>query len=555
MMAEKTRKRKEDPALEVVEEGQHQHLGAIGETHFRLYRERWVQLVLLSLLALISDWVCFATAAVPREFYEATGGHRSAALINSFFVANVASCFLYTDLSRRFGPRTSTAFAGLAMFAGCVLRSGVPGVGGLPPYVLVVLGTTLVGMAQPFFQCAPPLLSSTWFSKRERSLATATALNANQLGIAAAFVVGGSFVGGRAQRLKPYLDLITLVAGAAATATWCLFKDRPPTPPTASAAQREAEAREPMTPLSDSGIQPRSVSRRELATCLDDLGLTFHRSLYALLFRTKGFSAPLAAFVASIAVTNVLSAFAGDYLDRAGARVSLATVGATFQVAIVLGGVVLGSVVDSTHAYKATTLACLGVAVFLLLVLGVACGYDAQLPAGVVVSVILALGAAVGPVQPINAELAVEVTHPFDENAVEAAQQLAGNLVSALLVPLYQAAAVFDLQLVPVADITQVSLERNKNAPPYDSPAYSRGAIKKQIYGFHDRASNPQDPSEVIHPFIRDLLIPEPPFLSPRPRDARGDSILLVILVAATLSFFASFKFDLKRLRVDESSR
>ena len=44
-----------------------------------------------------------------------------------------------------------------------------------------VIGTILVGAAQPFFQCSPPLLSATWFASSERALATATALNFNQV--------------------------------------------------------------------------------------------------------------------------------------------------------------------------------------------------------------------------------------------------------------------------------------------------------------------------------------------------------------------------------------
>jgi FLVCR family feline leukemia virus subgroup C receptor-related protein len=38
-----------------------------------------------------------------------------------------------------------------------------------------------VGAAQPFFQCTPPLLSATWFGTKERSLATAVAINFNQV--------------------------------------------------------------------------------------------------------------------------------------------------------------------------------------------------------------------------------------------------------------------------------------------------------------------------------------------------------------------------------------
>ena len=51
-----------------------------------------------------------------------------------------------------------------------------------------------------------------------------------------------------------------------------------------------------------------------------------------------------------------------------------------------------------------------------------------------IIPALLGLGALIGPVQPINAELAVEVAYPADENAIEALQQLCGNLFSALLV-------------------------------------------------------------------------------------------------------------------------
>ena len=55
---------------------------------------------------------------------------------------------------------------------------------GLEPYALLVLGTVMVGFAQPYFQCTPPMLSATWFASGERATATATALNFNQIGIA-----------------------------------------------------------------------------------------------------------------------------------------------------------------------------------------------------------------------------------------------------------------------------------------------------------------------------------------------------------------------------------
>jgi FLVCR family feline leukemia virus subgroup C receptor-related protein len=120
---------------------------------------------------------------------------------------------------------------------------------------------------------------------------------------------------------------------------------------------------------------------------------------------------------------------------------------AGFQFAIVFGGIGLGRLVDETKQFKAIVLACLASAVATLAFLGVSEGYIASFAPAIVVGLLLSLGASAGPVQPIAAELAVEVAYPCDENAVEATQQLSGNLFSALLVPLCASAARFDLQL------------------------------------------------------------------------------------------------------------
>ena len=75
--------------------------------------------------------------------------------------------------------------------------------------------------------------------------------------------------------------------------------------------------------------------------------------------------------------------------------------GAGFQAAIVLGGIVLGGYVDRTKEYKQTTLFCLAASLLLLFPFGL----DGS-PKYIVIPALLALGALVGPVQPINAECA-----------------------------------------------------------------------------------------------------------------------------------------------------
>ena len=120
---------------------------------------------------------------------------------------------------------------------------------------------------------------------------------------------------------------------------------------------------------------------------------------------------PLAAFVTSIGVTNVVSAFTEATLHRAGFfdQMGIDLTGAGFQLAIVCGGIVVGGFVDKTKKYKEVTLACLSATLGLLALLGLAFGFDLDMPHYVVIMGLLGLGATAGPVQPINAELAVEV--------------------------------------------------------------------------------------------------------------------------------------------------
>jgi len=328
------------------------------------------------------------------------------------------------------------------MLSGCLLRSGLPIPYGsaeamarsMPDYNVEVVGTILVGLAQPFFQCSPPLLSATWFGPTERALATATALNFNQVGIATAFIVGGIMANTPAG-MHAYFDVVSLAAAVVAVATLLLFRDRPQTPPSASAAAMWA-------------TEAAEAAKREAEEGASRFKLSYPTKAAELL-RNPGFGFALVPFVASIGCTNVVSAFTAPELARAGFApgFGIDLAGAGFQIAIVAGGILLGRLVDETKKFREVTIACLGSSIVFLSLLGVSEGYDQSFAPAAVIAVLFALGSFAGPIQPIAAELAVEVTYPSDENAIEATQQLSGNLFSALLVPLCEWAASFDLQM------------------------------------------------------------------------------------------------------------
>jgi FLVCR family feline leukemia virus subgroup C receptor-related protein len=207
----------------------------------QVYNQRWVQLAYLSLLALFSDWICFSVASAPETFQSAYVGHSAASLIDIFLFTNVASCFLVTDTVSRFGLGNSIKGAAALMATGCLFRSGFGPLttalgmssgndGGLVPYWSILVGTILVGAAQPFFQCTPPMLSATWFASNERAKSTAIALNFNQIGIATAFLVGGEMATS-AEGLSNYFGLISIGCALVTVGTFMQFENKPATPP------------------------------------------------------------------------------------------------------------------------------------------------------------------------------------------------------------------------------------------------------------------------------------------------------------------------------------
>ena len=482
----------------------------------QVYPQRWTQLAYLSLLALLSDWICFSVAASPDSFEHAYPGASAANLIDIFLFTNVASCFLVTDVVSKFGLEKAIKGAAGIMTLGCLFRSGIPDLSwlgnyfgggianaasdieqivqtieqevidvlpdavtdfvdpstlteasrtaGLEPYSLLVIGTVMVGFAQPYFQCTPPMLSATWFGANERATSTATALNFNQIGIAVAFLVGGHMAKNEVG-IHDYFGLITLLCTLVTVGTFLQFQNKPPTPPSYSEIEK--------------------MMRGETEP-------SFLESVKKL-FGTPGFSLPLAAFICSISITNIVGTFIDEVMERGGITDQLGVdlAGAAFELAILVGGIVIGGYVDKTKQYKSVTLACLLATMFFVIPLGLTDHMLGNEPV-LLVAALLGLGLAAGPIQPINAELAVDVTYPSDETAVESVQQVGGNLVSALMVPVAEWALNQDYE------------------------------------------------------FFKQIKVLD--------SDIRGDVLLLFAVAAVTIVYFSTFDAPLRRTMADEES-
>ena len=207
---------------------------------FKVYWQRWVMLLYMSVLNLLSDWTCYSVAPISILTQEAFGDIDPEQLVVIFLGANAVATACEPIILARLGLRRTVLFGALLLMFGSVIKSG-----GIPPIIQselregedewrLYLGFFLVGLSQPLYQCTPALLSASWFPEKERTMATGVALNANQLGIGFAFIFGTLLVSEK-EDIAPYFGLLSLISTIAFMGTLVAFADAPPTPPSDTA--------------------------------------------------------------------------------------------------------------------------------------------------------------------------------------------------------------------------------------------------------------------------------------------------------------------------------
>ena len=223
---------------------------------YRVYPKRWVMLFYLSLLNLLSDWTGLSVepiATITSRAYSSDDDYiyshdnnaqmyiQPEALVTCFLVASCLGTALEPWILSRLGLRRTIVFGAFNNMLGNLVKSG-----GLPPFFSIssllhgihgtfalYLGFFLVGFANPLFQCTPALLSASWFPEDERTMATSIALNANQLGVGLAFIVGALYVQSPSQ-IANYFSLLSFFSVLAFIGTALQLEDAPPTPPSGS---------------------------------------------------------------------------------------------------------------------------------------------------------------------------------------------------------------------------------------------------------------------------------------------------------------------------------
>ena len=102
---------------------------------------------------------------------------------------------------------------------------------------LVFLGQTLCAIAQPAILSCPTLLAETWFAENQRVVANTVASLANPVGIAIGTVLPPMLVSSADGSDMRWMMLYFSLPSFAVMVLILFVKDKPPTPPSASAAQ------------------------------------------------------------------------------------------------------------------------------------------------------------------------------------------------------------------------------------------------------------------------------------------------------------------------------
>jgi sugar phosphate permease len=216
-------------------------------TAFQVYFYRWATVLLFVFAGVANAMILLSWAPISdkaNDYWDGIG-LTAVNLLNVIFqIMYLPGTLLALRISEKNLLRNVLLTGGALTFTGCVIRFfgalARDSITANGSYVLVLLGTALVGLAQPFYLNMPAKIAATWFAVKERDIATTLCSLANPLGSAIGSFIPAMFVTSDSHH-NVHQGILTLclvqliVTSIALFLTFLFFRDEPPTPPTTSA--------------------------------------------------------------------------------------------------------------------------------------------------------------------------------------------------------------------------------------------------------------------------------------------------------------------------------
>eukprot|EP00347_Sterkiella_histriomuscorum_P005469 403356498 len=146
---------------------------------------------------------------------------------------NFPSVYALDKLGLRWGVLIGIALTALGLWVRCLINHS---------FAWVIVGQTILAIAQPFTYNAPAKLSANWFGEKERVYATSFGANASTFGIAAGFFLPSVFISDDISQSEDFvrqqtfwlLMTVSIAGSVILLLVIFLLQDKPPTCPTVS---------------------------------------------------------------------------------------------------------------------------------------------------------------------------------------------------------------------------------------------------------------------------------------------------------------------------------
>ena len=351
----------------------------------KVYRARWLMLAIFAYASAVNSMQTYTFApisAATADFFDVDlgGVYALGAVFLGLFVPGAALTG-YVAARRGLGAVTRlgaalTLAGSLARALACAARARL---GARRAYATMLLGQSVVALAQPVFTNAAVRLADAWFGERERDLAASLAVLANLLGNALGQVLpplvvrqraaagddgdGGDDArgayGGGMPALMGAQAAMAALAGALALA---LFRGAPATPPSlAVASQRDDEAAAALlrashascASLNDGGEGPPPATGADAPPRAGGLraNVAAVAAPYFAVLRDPQFGVLLFMFSLGVGFFNGMMVVIAEWLAPLGFSAAQAgAVGGAVLGAGLFSAVGAGAAMDATHA-------------------------------------------------------------------------------------------------------------------------------------------------------------------------------------------------------------
>ncbi|KAG0274371.1 hypothetical protein BGZ95_009858 [Linnemannia exigua] len=388
---------------------------------YRTYKARYFGLFAVVLLNIATTFVWLTYSSVPEAAASYLNCSSFLVSVTSilYFFAFIVMAPVSGWMFEKRGIKKSLLFGAGIQVLGAWLRYFGHFVESTPEnntgrLVLTLLGQVIAAGAQPFFMNLPTKFAAVWFSEDGRTTATMIGTVSNASAAAMAQLIIPIITDNEKPETMPHSVLFTAVLSIVSIIPVFFVADRPPTPPSPSAAEA----------LQQTVEEPFHISLKKVGTNKQFLLLLLVFGSLVGIFNSV--TSLLATFTAPYGYTSKQAGYLGAGMVLAG----------------LLGAAVSGPLVDRTKQYKTVCKTAVPIASACVIAFVFAVRKDFF---GGMMALLIIAGFTAFAALPAALELAVEITYPVTPASSTSILWAFGQLVAVIMLFTLQALQDDDL--------------------------------------------------------------------------------------------------------------